>query len=434
MEKGYFCTKEDGSLFAAGVWPGKVYFPDFLNPKVQSWFGRKYQVLLEQGIEGFWNDMNEPAIFYSEDHMKEVFEGLETYRNKNLDIGTFFGMRDLVMRTSNRMEDYQSFYHCCGEEKVRHDRVHNLYGFCMTKAAGEAFDELEEKRILMFSRASYIGMHRYGGVWMGDNQSWWSHLLLNLKMLPSLNMCGFLYTGADLGGFGSDTTEDLMLRWLALGIFTPLMRNHSSLGTREQEFYQFGQEEVFRNLIGLRYALLPYLYSEFMKAVLKDEMLFRPLAFVYPKDAHAREVEDQLMLGDEVMIAPVYTQNATGRYVYLPEEMKLYRMRSAEDMDEEILAAGHHYVNANLNEVLLFVRPDRVVPIAKPGCCVEQTDCRDLRLLHFLKEGAQYQLYDDDGYEKAYDLEKHTVTITAKPDGTAKARGAYEVRCALMEK
>ena len=154
-------------------------------------------------------------------------------------------------------------------EKIRHDRVHNLFGYNMTRAAGEAFERLEpDKRILMFSRSSYVGMHRYGGIWQGDNKSWWSHILLNLKMMPSLNMCGFLYTGADLGGFGADTTEDLVLRWLELGIFTPLMRNHSAMGTRVQEAYRFEKIDGFRHIIGMRYKLLPYLYSEYMKAVL----------------------------------------------------------------------------------------------------------------------------------------------------------------------
>lgn len=431
-KNGYFCTKEDGTEFAAGVWPGKVHFPDFMKAEAREWFGNYYRVLLEQGIDGFWNDMNEPAIFYSEDHMKEVFDGLEEYRKMNLDVNTFFGMKDLASQTANRIEDYRSFYHDVNGEKVRHDRIHNLYGYNMTKAAGEAFERLiPEKRILMFSRASYIGMHRYGGVWMGDNQSWWSHLLMNLKMLPSLNMCGFLYTGADIGGFGSDTTEDLMLRWLALGIFTPLMRNHSALGTREQEFYQFGHTEEFRNIIGLRYALLPYIYSEYMKAVLQDEMMFRPLAFVYPDDPHAREVEDQMMIGDEVMIAPVYTQNASGRYVYLPEEMKLYRMRSAEDMDTEILPAGHHYVKAGLNEVLLFVRPDRIVPLAAPGRSVKDTDTSKLHLLHFVKTNADYVLYDDDGYRKDYDMQKHTAKITVGKNGEIAAEGAVRPECTL---
>ena len=96
---------------------------------------------------------------------------------------------------------------------IRHDKVHNLFGFNMTRAAGEAFERIDpDRRFLMFSRSSYVGMHRYGGIWTGDNRSWWSHILLNLKMMPSLNMCGFLYTGADLGGFGSDTTRDLLLR------------------------------------------------------------------------------------------------------------------------------------------------------------------------------------------------------------------------------
>ena len=96
---------------------------------------------------------------------------------------------------SNNVDDYTKFYHNMNGKKIRHDRVHNLFGYNMTRAAGEAFERLEpDKRILMFSRSSYIGMHRYGGIWMGDNKSWWSHILMNLRMLPSLNMCGFLYT------------------------------------------------------------------------------------------------------------------------------------------------------------------------------------------------------------------------------------------------
>ena len=157
-------------------------------------------------------------------------------------------------------ENYKRFYHDMNGVKVCHDQVHNLYGYNMTRAAGEAFDRISpEKRMLVFSRSSYIGMHRYGGVWTGDNGSWWTHLLLNIQMMPSLNMCGFLYAGADLGGFGGDITRDLLLRWLAFGVFTPLMRNHSSCDTREQECYQFERPEDFAHVIGVRYRLLPYL-------------------------------------------------------------------------------------------------------------------------------------------------------------------------------
>lgn len=418
VKNGYFCKKENGEEFVAGVWPGRVHFPDVLNDDAREWFGNKYKFLLDQGIDGFWNDMNEPAIFYSEDHLKEVFEKIDEYKNMNLDVDTFFEFKDMVLGLANNTEDYKTFYHSYKGEKLRHDKVHNLFGYNMTRAAGEAFDRLRpEERILMFSRSSYIGMHRYGGIWQGDNLSWWSHILLNLRMLPSLNMCGVLYTGADIGGFGADATEDLVMRWLELGIFTPLMRNHSAMGTRRQEAYRFQDTEDFKNMIGIRYGLLPYLYSEYMKAALKDEMYFLPLSFVYPQDERVKQVEDQLMVGESIMIAPVYEQNKSGRYVYLPEDMKLYRMRSLTDMDEEILSKGDHYVKADLNEVLIFVRPDHIFPMSYGGTSVASVDETKLKVFGYVKNQAQYELYNDDGLSKDYDLLKNTVTVTASADG-----------------
>lgn len=276
---------------------------------------------------------------------------------------------------------------------IRHDLVHNLFGFNMTRAAGEALQKIApEKKMLLFSRSSYIGMHRYGGIWTGDNQSWWSHILLNLKMMPSLNMCGFLYAGADLGGFGSDTTRDLLLRWLALGVFTPLMRNHTAIGTREQECYRFGQIEDFRHVIGVRYRLIPYLYSEYLKAVENDEMYFRPLGFDYPDDRRAVETEDQLMLGDEVMIAPVYTQNVSGRTVYLPEEMKFVKFMPDGSLHEEILSQGTHYVEVALNEVPLFIRKDRCIPVMDAAQNVDAIDMGTVRYVGY--DGAVYEIVE----------------------------------------
>lgn len=161
----------------------------------------------------------------------------------------------------NNKEDYRSFYHTCHGQKVRHDKVHNLYGFNMTRAAGEAFaKKAPDRRILLFSRSSYVGMHRYGGVWTSDNSSWWSHLLLSMQQQPALNMCGFLFSGSDIGGFKCDAIEDLLIRWLEADLFTPLYRNHSAKGTRRQEVYQFGSQDTFRNILNLRYALIPYIY------------------------------------------------------------------------------------------------------------------------------------------------------------------------------
>ncbi len=401
VENRYFCQREDGSDFVAAVWPGDTHFPDFLNKDARKWFGDKYSFLTSQGIEGFWNDMNEPAIFYSSEGMEEAKKLAGEFSQDKEGRIHAWKMQGELNGLANNPEDYRRFYHNVDGKRIRHDKVHNLFGYNMTRAAGEAFDRIDpEKRFLMFSRSSYIGMHRYGGIWMGDNKSWWSHILLNLKMLPSLNMCGFLYTGADLGGFGADATRDLVLRHMALGVFTPLMRNHSALGTREQECYQFENIEDFRNVVNVRYRLVPYLYSEYMKAALNDDMYFKPLGFVYPEDRMAVRVEDQLILGNEIMIAPVYEQNARGRYVYLPEEMKFVKFLADGSISEEVLEKGVHYVEVALNEVPLFIRKDKCIPAAEPAECVKDIDTSHFTMLGY--EGSSYTLYEDDGIHKEY--------------------------------
>lgn len=413
VEKGYFCKREDGSDFVAAVWPGWTHFPDVLNPAAREWFGSKYEVLTNMGIDGFWNDMNEPAIFYSEEGIQEVnkaiadyakqLEGSGTSQTADDDAGEDImnnanalpgEVRSKMERLQNNPEDYKRFYHNVNGTMVRHDLVHNLYGFNMTRAAGEALQKIApDRKMLLFSRSSYIGMHRYGGIWTGDNQSWWSHILLNLKMMPSLNMCGFVYTGSDLGGFGSNATRDLVLRWLALGVFTPLMRNHAALGTREQECYQFEDIEDFRHVIGVRYRLIPYLYSEFLKAVRDDDMYFRPLGFDYPDDRRAIETEDQLMLGKELMITPVYTQNVSGRTVYLPEEMKFIKFMPDGSIYEEIMDKGTHYIDVALNEVPLFIRKGKCIPIVDAAQSVAQIDMGTVRYLGY--DGASYELVEE---------------------------------------
>ena len=401
VKKGFFCKRADGSEFTACVWPGYTHFPDVLNPEARAWFGSYYQRLTDAGIEGFWNDMCEPAIFFTPESLAEVKEEMQECLLAEGDQSRVQDLGIHIRYLPNRHSDYKNMFHKVNGEMVCHEKVHNLFGFGMTRAAGEAFDRFAPgERKLIFSRSSYIGAHRYGGIWMGDNMSWWSHLKMNLAMLPSLNMCGFLYTGADLCGFGCDTTRDLALRWLALGVFTPLMRNHACMGTREQEFYQFEGTEDFRHVIGVRYRLIPYLYSTYMKAALNDEMIFRPLGFLYPKDALAREVEDQLFLGEECMIAPVVQQNTFGRVVYLPEEMMFVKFLADGTIVTEVLSAGHHYVNVELNEVPLFLRKGKAIPVADPATCVAEVDESTIRMIGY--EGAAYQLYSDDGVSKDY--------------------------------
>ena len=427
LKNGYFCTYEDGTPFVGAVWPGRSYFPDFLRSDVRAWFGQKYHRFLNAGVEGFWNDMNEPALFYSENGIRKAFAQAERMREMNVGIHEFFRLRGVFADMANNPDDYKSFYQITDGKRIRHDKVHNLYGAFMTRAAAEGMAAHNpERRRLLFARSSYIGAHRYGGVWQGDNHSWWSHILLNLRMLPSLNMCGFLYTGADIGGFNGDATEDLLLRWLQLGVFTPLMRNHSCQGTREQEIYRFSLQEKMRDIVTVRYALIPYLYSEFMKAALSDGCMFRPLAFDYPEDETACRIEDQVMLGSECMIAPVYQQNARGRYVYLPEDMLLIRFRSAQDYDCFPLEAGHHWIELDLHEMPLFIRRGCVIPLSQGGEWVDAIDAKTLTLLGWIGSDASYMLYDDDGYAADVQLKDSLTKIAvtcSDEETTACAKG-----------
>ncbi len=412
VKNNYFLKDVDGNDYVTAVWPGKTLFPDFLNSEAGSWFGHKYKFLLDYGIDGFWNDMNEPAIFYSEKGLNKAWEDLEQYRNKNVDINSFFSLRDTFARTANSIDDYKSMYHNMDGTIVNHDKVHNLYGYMMTKSASDAFNDIcPDKRILLFSRASCIGMHRYGGIWQGDNQSWWSHLEMNMKMMPSINMCGFLYTGADLGGFGSHASRELVLRWTAFSLFTPIMRNHSAMGTREQEPYQFEAMYEFRSIIALRYKLIPYIYSEYLKCALNDEMMFKPLAFEHREDNRVKTIEDQLLVGESIMITPVYKENQTGRYVYLPEEMMMVKFKDDSIYSTQVMDKGDYYIDIALNEVVIFIRKNKILTMCESADNTAKLNRDNLLILGFVPDKCTYELYDDDGISKNYNSNKATITV-----------------------
>jgi alpha-glucosidase len=207
------------------------------------------------------------------------------------------------------------------------------------------------------------------------------------------------------------------MRWLAVGIFTPLMRNHSALGTRRQELFKYENIEDFRNLLRLRYALIPYLYSEYMKAALKDEMLIRPLSFDYEEDKQVPLVEDQLMIGESIMITPVYTQNSTGRYVYLPEDMLFVLFKKPEEKQMSVMKKGHHYIHVQQNEVPVFIKKNHILPLGKGTDYVDEQIQDSLELISYSTKECFYELYQDDGFTKEYDLHKNITKISVKRNG-----------------
>lgn len=405
VKNGYFIQNEDGTPFEAAVWPGRVHFPDFLNPEAREWFGMKYKSLIDQGIEGFWNDMNEPSIFYTPSAMKAAMDAVIEHKDKEIDLGLFFGIKDHFSHLLNNHEYFKQMYHKTIDGVKPHSEIHNLYGYNMTRAASEAFDKIKEERMLLFSRASSIGMHRYSGIWTGDNRSWWSHLLLNIKMMPSLNMCGFVYSGADVGGFSDNTTEDLLTRWLQFGIFSPLLRNHSAKYTRNQEPYNLGDINTLRTIIRLRYRLSGQLYSDYVKACKNNTMYFKALAFEYT-DAISAEIEDQLLVGDSLMIAPVYEQNKTGRMVYLPEDMLCVRFLDEDSYELMELEQGHHYIEMPMNEVVVFVRPNQGLILNDYASTIEKIDTSNVEIIAYGSDTFSFSHYEDDGLTKEIDITK----------------------------
>lgn len=399
----HFCKNEAGDPYEAVVWPGKVHFPDFMKEDTQLWFGSKYKILTDCGIEGFWNDMNEPAIFYEQKALDEAIQYAHEQKDENLDVFSYFKLKDNFINLANKDSYYKNFYHEIDGKTVSNDEVHNLYGYYMTKSANLGLNKLlKNKRFLLISRASSIGMHRYGGIWTGDNSSWWFHLEQNIKILPSLNMCGFFYIGGDTGGFGGNCNGELLTRWLQLSIFTPLLRNHSAIGSNNQEPYVFSKEVLknTRNLIKARYSLIPYIYSEYMKAVNNYTLMFKPLSFEF-KGTLVEEVEDQLLLGDQLMLAPVYRSNQRGRYVYFPEDMLEVSFLD-RDMATTVRKKGIHYVEYGLEDLKFFIRKNSIIPYVKPSKNVKELDLTDLQLLAYVDDEAFYKLYDDDG--KSYDF------------------------------
>ncbi len=408
----HFCLNAQGNPYVAAVWPGKVHFPDFLQSKTRKWFGEKYQFLTDLGIEGVWNDMNEPAIFYDEKNLEEAVDLASDCRGKNLNVHKFFELKDTFANLLNDEDYHQRFYHRIQGKKHPHREVHNLYGDYMTRAANYGLQKHLNKRFLLISRASSIGMHRYGGIWTGDNASWWSHLEENIRMMPSINMCGFYYIGADTGGFGGQCSGELLTRWLQFSAFTPLLRNHSALDTRPQEPYAFSQEvlENTRSILKGRYRLIPYLYSTYMKAVEEYQLFFKPLAFDYGEGY--QEIEDQLFIGEEIMLAPIHKKNQSQRLVDLPEKMARITLTDQET-EMSLAPAGPQKLSYDLDHLRFFLRENKMIPLGKSAKNVSKLSMKKLEVLAYITNQGEHVFYDDDGISLG-NKEKNLMKIRIK--------------------
>ncbi len=405
--KGFFCTKADGKeLFEGAVWPGRSVFPDFFRADVRHWWGAQYQKLQSMGISGFWNDMNEPAIFYTPESLGEFAQKIDSYSQSDEHLDELSSM---ISRPGlgNRRSYCEQFLHEVEGEPRPNKAVHNLYGTLMTKATADSLAETApNKRHFLLSRSSYTGMHRYAAIWTGDNHSWWEHLALNVQQLISLNMSGFLFCGADTGGFWGDSSPDLLVRWTQLSAFSPFCRNHSCLDSRRQEPWAFDQETLglCRDAIKLRYAIMPYLYGEFVRAALSCQPFIRGL-FLDHDDARDRLTGDQFMCGPSLLVAPVLEPAATQRHVWLPRGAWLEASASAAGLSgKRVVSGGDTRLEVGIGSMPVFLRNGSLVPMAADSSAASSLSKgvpNRYKLLGFTDTEASCWLLLDDG-ETAY--------------------------------
>lgn len=384
----YFAKNTDGSVYVNAVWPGDSVYPDFGSPAVRSWWAENQKYLIEIGCSGTWNDMNEPASFHGE------------------------LPKDIVFMDEDRPST--------------HAAMHNVYGHLMAKATYEGLKNADGKRPFVITRACYAGTQKYSTVWTGDNQSLWAHLQMAIPQLCNLGLSGLSFAGTDVGGFGADCTPELLCRWVQVGAFSPLFRNHSSNGCIYQEPWQFGEETVavYRKFVELRYRLLPYIYDLFWKGEKDGLPLIRPLVLHYEEDENTWNLNDEFLLGEQLLIAPVVTQGTTKRMVYLPKG-SWYDFFSGK----EYQGNSYYLIDAPIDTCPVFAKAGSIIPTYELMQYVGEKPYDVLKIIAFPGEGS-YVHYQDNGQDfayrdGAYNLYEFTKTADGKPEVKMLANG-YE--------
>ena len=247
-----FVKKADGTLYVGDVWPGPSVFPDFTLSRVREWWGEQYKDFVNMGVSGFWNDMNEPALF-------------------NVPTKT------MPLDNRHRLDDGTT---------LDHRAVHNVFGMENVHATYDGLRKLRpNERPFILTRAAYSGAQRYAATWTGDNSSTWNHLKMSVPQLMNMGLSGFPMVGDDIGGFAGSPPMDLLTRWIEVGAFNPIYRDHTSMGTNDQEPWVGGleQEAIRKRYIELRYRLLPYSYTALEETARTGLPLMRPVFLDYPQ-------------------------------------------------------------------------------------------------------------------------------------------------------
>lgn len=354
----HFALLPDGKPYSGQVWPGWSHFPDFTAAKTRAWWGDQMKIYTDAGIEGFWNDMNEPAAW------GQHLPGLIAFEMEG-EGGSFKEAR-------------------------------NIYGMQMARATMEGATKLlGEKRPFNLTRAAFAGIQRYAAVWTGDNTASEDHMMAGVRLVNSLGLSGVAFAGYDIGGFVGEPSPALYARWMQLGAFSPFFRAHSMINSRDAEPWSFGEEveDIARNFIRLRYRLLPYLYSAFEEARF-GMPIARSLALEWPQDPkiYQQPHDAAYLFGPEILVIPVESHRQLAK-IYLPAGQWY------DFYDDSLLEGGkEHLIELNIEKLPLYVRAGAVVAMQSP---VMHTGAAHAGVLHLHvyagEVSRKVHVFEDDG-------------------------------------
>lgn len=364
-ENNYFCRRSDDYFMEGHVWPGRCQFPDFTNPTVREWWGGLYKELVDLGVAGVWNDMNEPAVFGAGTFPNDVRHNYDGYRGS-------------------------------------HRKAHNVYGMQMVRSTYDGLKKLmRNKRPFTITRAGYSGMQRYACVWTGDNVATWEHLKMGNIQCQRMSISGVPFCGTDIGGFSGDPDGELFTRWIQLGTFSPFMRAHSAGDTGVREPWSFGEPftSINRKFIELRYKLMPYIYSAFWEHARYGFPILRPLVMLEQEQVSNHFRQDEFTFGDKILVCPVLEQGATSRIVYLPKG-QWYNYWTNALLD----GAKDYKVDAPLEDMPLFVRAGSVIPEYPVMQYVGEKPIDEVSLnVYYADYEVNSYMYEDHGDTFAYE-------------------------------
>ncbi len=355
-----FVTMPDGKIYDGVVWPGMSAFPDFTSPAVRKWWGKLCRGLVDDGVAGFWNDMNEPSIF--------------NVPSRTMPLDAVF---------------YDHGLHSS------HAKIHNVYGMLMSEATHDGALQLRpDVRPFVLTRDTYAGGERYAAVWTGDNSSTWEHLRISVTELMNMGLSGLPFAGADIGGFALSPSPDLYTRWLEAGVFYPFCRTHTTFGSREQDPWSYGirREDINRRSIDLRYRLLPYIYNAFYQASKTGLPVMRALLLDYPDDPNAVGQQEEFLFGNDLLVAPVVKDGEWKWSVYLPKGL-WFDFKTGQPMH----GPRDLVVSAPLGQIPIFVRGGAIIPQQQLVQYTDQAPINPLTFAIYPDGNSSREYYEDDG-------------------------------------